>query len=1776
MIQGLWSLVSNQTERELARNDEMNETKNEEKNAEKNEEKKEGSSADKNEESNAEQQIHTFITPIKHPKSKKRPHSASSDERSATPGSTRSGSSTPSSFYSDRSSDSSVNPEDSAQYIFERLFDAQSIRLDAEYIASGALLRQIHHKVVANHRQNETTSTADITSAIKHDDQQKSAQEMLAEVTGTVYGAESRQQTALGDMFTDRELWDILLPEYHKPDARRKSLVGSFSLSASPGPEMEWYRLLQVLRILIAYFEAKNGPQTVSSTATPSSKRKRSSHGPQTPKTWGQPQCPGTARTETTTSTESPSDGNPSTLPRNTLSQPFGTHSASHNQFLSTSFTPPTRKCAYLSRTSFLTQQQNRMPTKFHRDNLRQVSVGQQSPMTPRSHSGKASQGQPSPTVSTPDHTKNSPSELPRPGFLCWGNSSQGLASGRGRESHWNPPTDSSTQPLPFASNDTDRADARCAGSDESKDDVPELPHVFGPQTPVRGSGGSMNMGLNESSVSSNSFEPSPPPQRVLMSARKAISTARTRHLKSAMLQSGRKVITNVMPKAKKIKKCTPGITHSRRVFRIRHSQTPAVGFMTGIQFDPFSQPRSQSVPGGRRSLPRSQRVTASSSSFTSSHYGWKSRENSRGNSLDALDHEEGNDVLAMQRRESKRGEDANRSMDIGMMSGVLHGLPSEEEEEEQQQQQQREEEFERMQQRIDDLVVDVEHRDIELKKKEVTIEGYEDRLKEKGESIRELQQQMEEYRTKYLDFERRCHSLETAAEHSKAMETQVTALSAENATLKEENGTMKETMQREREEYERKCSNFCEELGKKENEIKRMDSENIQREEDLKNVRAKLDFFKNRVSKMGQIDLCKSQLMRLTADYGKMKSTVKFQLQRAGQEFSCLAEAITTGLLHGHVPTDSSSDFLNGDAEEDVPDFLSQQNSARQILEEAERERDELKSNLLALNQSYQKEKKLRKKLLEQVIDLKGNIRVFCRVRPKISRKANVEDGQPQLMATTCLDDERIGIFCDENASSKKEFSFDQVYKPDSQQDTIFQDVCPLIQSCVDGYNVCIFAYGQTGSGKTYTMEGTSSNPGVIYQTFDELFRLKQQTLEESGTDSMKISLSCLEIYNEKIRDLLPDPNSAVYRDSGFNPQDLKAKLSKCGKKVLVPGLTKAEVVDTNNVRDILVNTAYRNRSTGTTNMNEHSSRSHALVFVEVITLKTSSRLVLIDLAGSERVKKTGASGARFDEARNINKSLSALGNVISSLQRKDKHIPYRDSQLTYLLHDCLGGNSKALMFCNISCELFDVKESINTLQFANRVRRVQLGEASKNEAEAPKDSGKGHGGGSGNGNGNGTELLKQKLKRMKRDLEEKEKEINHLRMNNRNCKKEISKLTSSIDAQSSKKANHHQTRMDFSNLQKEHARMMQDVEKKEKQIKKLSNEVMDYKHKLKAQQRAQGASTRNANGNSNYGHIARPRTALPATSSRRSTANPRKRKLPTAEVGGSGGGTEREHAVPDPQPAQKRRKVTHSAHSNPHKTQRNGIKKPIVSRNVKRTRSKESKSQHASSGNVPSYMAPTRNGRSKERRKGGKSRARSISLESNGNAVSGQTKKAPTKRKGRERNLSLDSVTSMIDEAKQQGDAEDEDEDEDMLGIVAARGRGQMAIDLEQDDASDEQKEDQSVSTRPTLKKAVTAQSSGNSTTSKPAAPRSVLAPLTPTSAMAALKRQNPTKSTKQKVGGTENVNRNGRERKTKKKANAGKTTGGRQNKDGHKRKPVGVRPVTVSSLSMQSSRK
>ncbi|KAL5135922.1 Kinesin-like protein KIN-14G [Glycine soja] len=342
-------------------------------------------------------------------------------------------------------------------------------------------------------------------------------------------------------------------------------------------------------------------------------------------------------------------------------------------------------------------------------------------------------------------------------------------------------------------------------------------------------------------------------------------------------------------------------------------------------------------------------------------------------------------------------------------------------------------------------------------------------------------------------------------------------------------------------------------------------------------------------------------------------------------------------------------------------------------------------------------------RKLYNLVQDLKGNIRVYCRVRPFLggqpshySSVDNVEEGSISIITPSKYGKE-----------GKKTFNFNRAFGPSATQGEVFADTQPLIRSVLDGYNVCIFAYGQTGSGKTFTMSGpddlNEETIGVNYRALKDLFYLSEQ---RKDTISYEISVQMLEIYNEQVRDLLTTDEIRNSSHNGINVPDAS----------LVPVSCTSDVIN-------LMNLGHKNRSVGSTAMNDHSSRSHSCLTVHVqgknLTSGSTIRgsMHLVDLAGSERADKTEATGDRMKEAQHINKSLSALGDVISSLAQKNAHVPYRNSKLTQLLQDSLGGQAKTLMFVHISPEPEALGETLSTLKFAERVSTVELGAARVNK---------------------------------------------------------------------------------------------------------------------------------------------------------------------------------------------------------------------------------------------------------------------------------------------------------------------------------------------------------------------------------------------------------------------------------------------------------------------------
>ncbi|XP_073292430.1 kinesin-like protein KIN-14I [Primulina huaijiensis] len=359
-----------------------------------------------------------------------------------------------------------------------------------------------------------------------------------------------------------------------------------------------------------------------------------------------------------------------------------------------------------------------------------------------------------------------------------------------------------------------------------------------------------------------------------------------------------------------------------------------------------------------------------------------------------------------------------------------------------------------------------------------------------------------------------------------------------------------------------------------------------------------------------------------------------------------------------------------------------------------------------------YQRVLDENRKLYNQVQDLKGNIRVYCRVRPFLSGQphglSSVEDTNDRTI--TLLSPSKYG------KDVRKTFTANKVFGQSASQEEVFADTQPLIRSVLDGYNVCIFAYGQTGSGKTYTMSGpeelTKESLGVNYRALSDLFFISEQ---RKDTISYEVSVQMMEIYNEQVRDLLAT--------DGINKKLEIRNNSQNG--INVPNANLVPVTSTSDVIN-LMNLGHKNRAVGSTAMNVRSSRSHSCLTVHVqgkdLTSGTILRgcMHLVDLAGSERADKSEAVGDRLKEAQHINRSLSALGDVISALAQKNSHVPYRNSKLTQLLQDSLGGQAKTLMFVHISPEPSALGETISTLKFSERVSTVELGAAKANKESA------------------------------------------------------------------------------------------------------------------------------------------------------------------------------------------------------------------------------------------------------------------------------------------------------------------------------------------------------------------------------------------------------------------------------------------------------------------------
>jgi kinesin family protein 5 len=281
--------------------------------------------------------------------------------------------------------------------------------------------------------------------------------------------------------------------------------------------------------------------------------------------------------------------------------------------------------------------------------------------------------------------------------------------------------------------------------------------------------------------------------------------------------------------------------------------------------------------------------------------------------------------------------------------------------------------------------------------------------------------------------------------------------------------------------------------------------------------------------------------------------------------------------------------------------------------------------------------------------------------------------------------------------------FNFDRIFPPSSTQQDIYDfGVKGIIESVLDGYNGTVLAYGQTSSGKTYTMQGEMDEErrqGIIPRMINHVFKYIYQN---EGTDFM-IKVSMIEIYQEKIRDLFDcSRNNLNIREDSI-------------KGIYVDGASERYVGCPNDVLALL-EVGSENRAVAATNMNEHSSRSHSIFILTINQTNKQQgfskigKLYLVDLAGSEKISKTGATGHTLEEAKNINKSLTTLGRVINSLtDGKSTHIPYRESKLTRVLQESLGGNSKTCLIITCSPSIYNESESLSTLRFGERAKKIK-----------------------------------------------------------------------------------------------------------------------------------------------------------------------------------------------------------------------------------------------------------------------------------------------------------------------------------------------------------------------------------------------------------------------------------------------------------------------------------
>ena len=368
---------------------------------------------------------------------------------------------------------------------------------------------------------------------------------------------------------------------------------------------------------------------------------------------------------------------------------------------------------------------------------------------------------------------------------------------------------------------------------------------------------------------------------------------------------------------------------------------------------------------------------------------------------------------------------------------------------------------------------------------------------------------------------------------------------------------------------------------------------------------------------------------------------------------------------------------------------------------------------NNIKLFELLEKEKYLRRKVNNRYMYLRGNMRVMTRLRPFLPNEIKNKKSQ---METIFIKNDSIIV--NEINKQPKIFEFDYVFNEHSTQEDVYEEVTLLIQSMIQGNNICIMSYGQTCTGKTYTIQGEQNNQGIVSKAAEELFEIFDNLLKRNNSQNQKntnnksfdtlnnsqyfikarFTMTIIEIYNEQIFNLLEEstPNLNIYEDLNGN--------------LIIPDLSPINI---NNFEEAkkLFKLAEKFRHTSTTEFNERSSRSHCIFSFHIKLTDNENRIIrstlnVIDLAGSERINKGQNNNEKIKkEALSINLSLHSLGNVLNAIANKSNHIPYRDSKLTHFLKNSLNEKYNILLLLHISPNIKDLSETISTLQFGERI---------------------------------------------------------------------------------------------------------------------------------------------------------------------------------------------------------------------------------------------------------------------------------------------------------------------------------------------------------------------------------------------------------------------------------------------------------------------------------------